>query len=147
MKDGLDNKATGAKGQTIHSLLAAAHALEAKVDATLADAGLSAPKLAVLSVLAAATEPLALGELADRLSCVRSNVTQMIDRLEADGLVRRVPDAADRRLVKAEITPRGRELEAAGAAAMAALESRFSRAVEAEDHSAVERMLRSIEEA
>lgn len=147
MKDGLDTKSVGAQTQTIRSLLRAAHALEEKVEATLGEVGLSAPKLSVLTALAAANEPVALGELADRLSCVRSNVTQMIDRLETDGLVRRVSDAADRRIVKAEITSRGRELQAAGAAAMERLESRFSQAIGGEDHSAVERMLRSIEEA
>jgi DNA-binding MarR family transcriptional regulator len=146
MKDGLDTKQTAAKGQTIHSLLRAAHALEDKVEATLAEAGLSAPKLAVLTALAASNEPVTLGELAERLSCVRSNVTQMIDRLEVDGFVRRVSDAGDRRVVKAEITPKGRERQEAGSAAMEALESRFSDSVEGQDHSAVERMLRSIEE-
>ncbi len=146
MKDSSDTKSQSVEGQTIHSLLKAAHALEDKVEATLAEAGLSAPKLSVLTALAAATEPLALGELADRLSCVRSNITQMIDRLEADGLVRRVADAADRRIVKAEITARGRELQMAGAAAMEGLEARFSQAVASEDYSAIERMLRSIDE-
>jgi DNA-binding MarR family transcriptional regulator len=147
MKDSLDTEQATGRTQTIHSLLTAAHALEDKVEATLGEVGLSAPKFSVLTALAGVNEPIALGELADRLSCVRSNVTQMIDRLEADGLVRRISDAADRRLVKAEITPRGRELQAAGAAAMGKLEARFSQAIGGEDHAAVERMLRSIEEA
>jgi DNA-binding MarR family transcriptional regulator len=146
MKDRLDtdSKADSA-GQSILSLLKAAHALEDRVESTLAAAGLSGPKFAVLGVLVAAKEPLPLGELADRLSCVKSNATQMIDRLEADGLVRRIPDPNDRRSVRAEVTQRGRERHAAGAAAMDALEARFSDVVEAEDRSAVARMLRSIE--
>jgi DNA-binding MarR family transcriptional regulator len=36
-------------------------------------------------------------------------VTNIIDKLEADGLVRRVPHAEDRRATLAEITPAGRE--------------------------------------
>ena len=34
-------------------------------------------------------------------------MTQLVDRLEADGLVRRVADPTDRRSVKAEITDEG----------------------------------------
>jgi DNA-binding MarR family transcriptional regulator len=148
MKDRLDtNKQPGGGQQSIFSLLKAAHALEDKIEATLASAGLSGPKFAVLGVLVAAREPIALGELADKLSCVKSNATQMIDRLEADGLVRRVADPTDRRSVKAEVTALGRERHAAGAEVIDALEARFSSAVRSEDRSAVARMLRSIESA
>jgi DNA-binding MarR family transcriptional regulator len=135
------------KEQTLVALLQAAHALESKVEAALASVELSSPKYSVLTALAAANEPIALGELAERLSCVKSNVTQMIDRLEADGLVRRVPDPADRRSVKAEVTQLGRDRQAAGAAVMSELEARFSSAVATEDRSAVGRMLRSIDAA
>ena len=46
----------------------------------------SAHKLAALHHLTQAGESLPLGQLAERLSCVKSNVTQLVDRLEADGL-------------------------------------------------------------
>jgi DNA-binding MarR family transcriptional regulator len=130
--------------ETIMTLLKAAHALEDKLEATLADVGLSGPKFSVLNALVAAKEPMALGELADKLSCVKSNATQMIDRLEAEGLVRRISDAEDRRSVKAELTSSGRERHTAGAAKIAELEARFADAVESEDRSAVARMLRAI---
>jgi DNA-binding MarR family transcriptional regulator len=65
-------------------------------------------------VLAKSADPLTLGDLADRLTCVRSNITQLIDRLEAGGLVKRVEDASDRRSVRAAITPLGRELQREG---------------------------------
>ena len=126
------------------TLLKAAHALEDKLEATLADVGLSGPKFSVLNALVAAKEPMALGALADKLSCVKSNATQMIDRLEADGLVRRVSDPEDRRSVKAELTPSGREHHAAGAEKIAELEAKFADAVESEDRSAIARMLRAI---
>lgn len=137
----------GRNGQTIASLLRAAHALEDRVEATLGGVGLSSPKLAVLTALVDAGEPLALGELAGRLSCVKSNVTQLVDRLEADGLVRRVACPADRRSVKAEVTQRGREQQAAGAAALGELDAWFSKNVCTEDVSTVSRMLRAIESA
>jgi len=37
-----------------------------------------------------------------------------VDRLEADGLVKRIDDPADRRAVRAEVTRLGRERHAAG---------------------------------
>lgn len=146
-RDDTNLEGTGAGSQTISSLLRAAHALEDKVEATLATEGLSSPKFAVLTALVDAGEPVALGELATRLSCVKSNVTQMVDRLEADGLVRRVADETDRRSVKAEVTPLGRERQQAGAAVIGALEARFSHAVRSEDRSALARMLNSIHSA
>src|SRR3954453_18989162 len=101
--------------QTIFALLHAAHALEGKVEAALETVNLSGPKFAVLRELVKAGEALPLSELASRLSCVRSNMTQLIDRLEADGLVQRVACPNDRRSVKAEITYLGRERHASGA--------------------------------
>src|SRR6478735_3002007 len=53
-------------------------------------------------------ESLPLGQLAERLSCVKSNITQLVDRLEADGLVSRAPDPHDRRARLAVMTPAGR---------------------------------------
>src|SRR5262245_61990161 len=91
------------------TILEAAHALEAKLEATLDQAGLSGAKFSVLSELVRSGEALALSELASRLSCVRSNMTQLVDRLEADGLVRRVSCPTDRRSVKAEITEEGQK--------------------------------------
>lgn len=71
--------------------------------------GLSLPKLAALRQLTLAGDALPLGQLAERLSCVKSNVTQLIDRLEADGLVSRGLDAGDRRSRLAVITDAGRK--------------------------------------
>jgi len=52
---------------------------------------------------------MSLSDLADNQHCVRSNITQLVDRLEQDGLVRRRHDPADRRGVLAELTPPGCE--------------------------------------
>jgi DNA-binding MarR family transcriptional regulator len=51
---------------------------------------------------------LPLGQLAERLACVKSNVTQLVDRLEIDGLVSRAPDPNDRRSRLAVLTDAGR---------------------------------------
>jgi DNA-binding MarR family transcriptional regulator len=83
--------------------------LEGRVEARLSDLGLSIAKLAALHVLAKAGESLPLGQLAERLSCVKSNVTQLVDRLEADGLVSRAADPNDRRSRLAVLTTAGRK--------------------------------------
>jgi DNA-binding MarR family transcriptional regulator len=130
--------------QTIFALLHAAHALEAKVEAELEAVGLSGPKFSVLSELVKAGEPLPLSELASRLSCVRSNMTQLVDRLEADGLVQRVACPSDRRSVKAEITYLGRERQAAGMIQVGRLHEAFAAAVPSADRGAIERMLKAL---
>lgn len=99
-----------------------ARSLEDRLDASLAEVGLSAAKLGVLTQLVEAGTSLPLGELATRMRCVRSNVTQLVDRMEADGLVRRVDDPADRRTVRAELTSVGRERQREGARRLEALE-------------------------
>jgi DNA-binding MarR family transcriptional regulator len=79
---------------------------------------LSLAKLGVLSKLVAAGEPLPLGTLAERCACVRSNITQLIDRLQAEKLVVRSDDPRDRRSVRAELTAAGRSRQAAGLEAL-----------------------------
>ena len=49
-----------------------------------------------------------LGELADDLMMTPRNVTGLVDHLERDGLVARVPDSEDRRSVRARLTDAGR---------------------------------------
>jgi DNA-binding MarR family transcriptional regulator len=134
-----------AKDESIFSLLSAAHGLEAKVEEALERAGLSAPKYTVLSALVAAPNPLSLGELAAAASCVRSNMTQLVDRLEADGLVRRVHCPEDRRLVHAEITTEGRTRQANGSEEIAALHRDFASKVDAQDRAALQRLLSALD--
>jgi MarR family transcriptional regulator for hemolysin len=50
---------------------------------------------------------MSLSALADCRKCVRSNITQLIDRLESDGLVKRGDDPDDRRAVRAQMTRLG----------------------------------------
>jgi MarR family 2-MHQ and catechol resistance regulon transcriptional repressor len=54
--------------------------------------------------------PLPLGELADKLLVTGGNVTYVMDRLEAHGFVFRDRSDADRRVVQARLTPKGRAL-------------------------------------
>ena len=98
-------------------LLRARAAVAEHVEHRLEPWSLSLAKLRALEQLAAEPEGLPLGQLAERLCCVKSNVTQLVDRLEADGYVRRVPKASDRRCVVARITGPGLERFESAAAA------------------------------
>src|SRR5229473_5151228 len=99
------------------ALLHAAGSVEGFVDARLSAVGLSLPKLAALDrLMQTPGGSLPLGQLADRLACVKSNVTQLVDRLEGDGLVSRAGDPTDRRSRLAVLTDAGRAAFARGSA-------------------------------
>ncbi len=70
--------------------------------------GLSEGRLAVLFRLYRCGD-LPLGDLADALDYTPRNITGLVDHLERDGLVERVPDPNDRRSIKARLTDSGRE--------------------------------------
>lgn len=123
------------------AILETAHALEAKLEATLDQAGLSGAKYSVLSELVRSGEAMPLSELASRLSCVRSNMTQLVDRLEADGLVRRVSCPTDRRSVKAEITEEGQRRQADGAQRVEKLEGELASLMGEVDSDALQRLM------
>ena len=99
-------------------LLGALSAVEARLEAALEPLGLSLAKFGALSTLVAADAPLPLSTLAERCACVRSNITQLVDRLEAEKLVARVHDPRDRRSILAELTDEGRSRQAAGTRAI-----------------------------
>jgi DNA-binding MarR family transcriptional regulator len=96
------------------AMIHAAQRVEERVEAALAGVGLSRAKFETLSILVSQDRPISLSELAAKLVCVRSNVTQLVDRLETEGLVKRADDPADRRAVRAEVTGLGRKRQAAG---------------------------------
>ena len=126
------------------ALMHAAQAVTDKLEGALNELGLSMAKQSALTQLAKAGEPLTLSDLAARLSCVRSNITQLVDRLEADGLVKRVDDASDRRSVRAELTPVGREKQEAGSKAMESAQAELSKRLSHHEVSALESALGSL---
>ena len=140
-----DGAATNSSG--VHftfSILHVAKQIEDRIEARLADVGLSMAKHSALTRLEEAGEPLTLGELAEKLSCVRSNITQLVDRLEADGLVRRVADPSDRRSVRAELTQLGREKQEAGAVELSKVQSEISGQLAAGDLASLESALSAL---
>ncbi len=111
----MNDSAVASATPLVFQVLDAAHGVEARLESALEGSGLSLAKLGVLSKLAEAGEPLSLGCLAGLCACVRSNMTQLVDRLEADKLVERVNDPNDRRSVRAVLTAAGRERQTEGA--------------------------------
>jgi DNA-binding MarR family transcriptional regulator len=102
----------------LREVVTSLHVLEARLEAALEPLGLSLAKFGLLSNLVEAGEPLPLSTLAERCACVRSNITQLVDRLEADKLVSRSDDPRDRRSIRAELTAEGRTRHAAGSRAL-----------------------------
>jgi len=134
-------KPSNGDGQMMYSLVRAAHVLESRLEDALEQVGLSLAKFGALSHLVKEGEPLSLSECADKMTCVRSNITQLVDRLEADGLVRRMEDPEDRRAVRAVATPLGKERYAAGVRQVEKVQAEFTQTMSGIDRKALERML------
>jgi MarR family 2-MHQ and catechol resistance regulon transcriptional repressor len=71
--------------------------------------GLTTPQFGIIEALYH-LGPLSLGQLADKLLVTGGNVTYVMDRLEAQGLVLRERSPRDRRIIQAKLTPEGRKL-------------------------------------
>lgn len=109
-----------------------------------ARSGLSGPKLSVLSVLVFGG-PASLSSLADAEQVRRPTMTQLINALEAEGLVRKRSGGPDKRHVQVEATGRGRRLLAEGRARrLDDLAARF-RALPASHQKALLRALDALE--
>ena len=77
-----------------------------KTGAALAELGLGFAQAHALRMLDP-DEPIAMSALAERLFCDASNVTGLVDRLEARGLVERRSAQNDRRVKALTLTPAG----------------------------------------
>ena len=103
----------------VTSIMRAQQVLMARLNDLIRPLGLTFPRYEALMLLSfTRTGALPLGKIGERLQVHRTSVTNIVDKLEADGLVRRVPHAADRRATLAEITDAGRETAARATAAL-----------------------------
>jgi DNA-binding MarR family transcriptional regulator len=83
----------------------------AELDATLKPFGITFARYEVLVLLSfSASGRLPLSKIGERLMVHPTSVTNAMDRLEAQGLVRRVADLEDRRRTFAELTPMGKDV-------------------------------------
>lgn len=69
---------------------------------------LTAPQFHVLEVLKAAG-PMPLKRISEELMVTGANITCVVDNLEKEDLVKRVPSKEDRRIINAELTDKGRD--------------------------------------
>ncbi len=69
---------------------------------------LTAPQFHVLEVLMK-TGPIPLKKISEELLVTGANITCVVDNLEKEELVKRVPSKKDRRIINAELTDKGRD--------------------------------------
>lgn len=147
---GMNDQTPGTAGQDagapslLYALMETAAAFQARMEEELRAVGLSRTLYETLAQLARAEAPLTLRELAEGQHCAPSNITQKMDRLESEALVRRVDDPVDRRIVRAEITPLGLERAEAGARVIERLQAEFDAALPAADRAAFARALAAL---
>jgi DNA-binding MarR family transcriptional regulator len=97
---------------SLMTLLVTGAALKARLDAVYGQFGLTSSGFNVLRILSTEPDGYSRGAIAQRLISRAPDVTRLIDRLERQGLVKRVRTRADRRLSVTKITPKGAALAA-----------------------------------
>lgn len=118
------------------------------LETALAPTGLTPQKFNVLMELAATFDGrLPLSEVGRRLVRSAANVTTLVNRLESDGYVRRIPDSTDRRVTLAEISEQGWRVLRPAAAAVFAAEERILRELPRADRRKLTELLQDVEPA
>jgi len=101
----------------VTSIMRAQQLLLQRIDEQLRDLELTFARYELLMLLVFSQRgALPLSVIGSRLQVHPTSVTSAVDRLERQGLVRRVPHPTDRRTKLAELTPAGRELALAASA-------------------------------
>jgi DNA-binding MarR family transcriptional regulator len=134
-------------GTLLHTLMETSHQVEHRLEEVLQPQGLSLPKLVLLHQLIQAEAPVSLSDLSLRLGCAKSNITQLVDRLEADALVERLAEPGDRRGKLAAITERGRHRYTAARQAVAVVEQDLVATLPASERDQLAAMLRRFRSA
>jgi DNA-binding MarR family transcriptional regulator len=114
------------------------------LEETLAEFGLNMGEWGVLSALWNSGEPFrsSPGYLAKRAELTTGAMTNRLDGLENDGLIRRLPDPDDRRGVIVEMTPKGRDVWERSVGAQAAKEIFVASALNATEQRQLNKLLR-----
>ena len=85
--------------------------LRHRLDAQLRESiGVSVMERDLLGHISRCGEDWKLKDFAEALCVSKTAVTKLVNRLEADGLVERVPSAVDRRVTHVELTGRGQKV-------------------------------------
>jgi len=103
--------------RAVTSIMRAHQILIAELDGLLRPHGITFSRYEALVLLShSRSGALPLSRIGQRLQVHATSVTNVIDRLEAAGLVRREPNPADGRGILAVLTPRGRAVAATATA-------------------------------
>jgi DNA-binding MarR family transcriptional regulator len=97
--------------EVVLSIMRTADQVVAPMNEVLRGSGLSTSQYNVLRILRGAGEDgLPCGEISERMVRRDPDLTRLLDRLEASGLVTRTRDTRDRRIVRAMITGDGLQM-------------------------------------
>lgn len=103
------------------SIMRAQQIVQARMDEALRPFDLSFARYEALVLLSfSRSGALPLGKMGDRLMLHPTSVTNIVDRLEAQGFLRRTPHPSDRRTTLASITDEGRRVVEKATEAVAA---------------------------
>src|SRR5258707_13933670 len=103
--------------EIVRLLMDVSRTLSSHYDAKLAELHLTLPQAMLLKQLG---DALPMNEAAGKLHCDPSNVTGIVDRLEALGLLARQHPTTHRRVKHLALTPAGRRLRHKGEAVLSA---------------------------
>jgi DNA-binding MarR family transcriptional regulator len=107
----------------VTSIMRVQQILQSAVDGALRPLGLTFARYEALVLLVFSRRgSLPMRVMGERLQLHPTSVTNIVDRLEADGLVKRTPHPTDRRTTLAEITEQGRDRMTAATAAVTGID-------------------------
>lgn len=120
--------------------------LNRSLNETAAEYGLSHADWSLLGSLRASGAPYrqAAGKLAEHVSITPGAMTSRLDKLEARGLVRRVPDVDDRRVLQIELTDEGDRIWTEAVAVQAEKERLIAAALDAREQEQLNALLRKL---
>ena len=121
-------------------------AFDRSLDETLAESGLDLRSFHVLTKLRSVGPPYrrSAGQLAERMRLSSGAMTNRLDRMEAAGLIRRLPDPNDRRGTLVEPTAEGNALWERTAGTQAIREARIGTVLDAGERAELHRLLRAV---
>lgn len=131
----------------VTSVMRVQQILLSAVDGALKPLGLTFARYEALVLLDFARRgSLPMRVMGERLQLHPTSVTNIVDRLEGDGLVRRLPHPTDRRATLVELTPDGQVRLEKATAAVTAIEFGLT-GLSAEDQDRLTELLRSVRRA
>jgi DNA-binding MarR family transcriptional regulator len=131
------------KDQLAYMIASLNRQLESELEDRLRPGGVPIEQYRILDVLDA-SEPAAMGEIAQQSLIEAPTLTKIVDRMVAEGLVYRAPDPNDRRRVLILTTPAGKALFKRLRGVSTAQEQRIVDLLEGEKAAALRSLLKEL---